>query len=155
MIACGNCGKINDDSERLCRSCGTSLIYGTPVAPPPSADSARRDYPPRVHTPPQRQPQMQPRPVTPLPQRMPYAPPVVAPPFNAPFAPSQYGVPPMGNYRCPRCATTQLPRLESKISDAGIITIIVMAVFCFPLFWIGMLMKQQYTTCPVCDLRLG
>jgi hypothetical protein len=58
-------------------------------------------------------------------------------------------------YRCPRCATTMMPQTTRKISGAGWITFAVLLVFFFPLFWIGLLLKEDVLTCPVCNLRLS
>jgi hypothetical protein len=42
-----------------------------------------------------------------------------------------------------------------KISEAGWIVFAIMLVTCFPLFWIGFLMKQDERFCSVCRARLG
>ncbi|NNF00188.1 MAG: LITAF-like zinc ribbon domain-containing protein [Pyrinomonadaceae bacterium] len=58
-------------------------------------------------------------------------------------------------YRCPRCATQMLPTVQRKISSGGWITFAVLLVFFFPLFWIGLLIKEEVRICPVCNLQIG
>ena len=123
----------------MCRFCGTNLLYGKPVnaphnAPPPVA-------PQRPYAPPPPQPQPQPAPM---------------PPPMAPMAPRPYYAPPMqqqGGYLCPQCGTPHPPQLIRKMSQSGLIVLIVMALFCFPLFWIGLLMKEDSYVCPQCGRK--
>ena len=125
MIACSNCGRLNDDAVRVCRYCGSGLQsanwqpqpqrgYAQPTPPPPYswANSA-----------------------PPAPLSVP-----VPPPYQ----------PPQSGYRCPRCGTTYLPIVETKISQDGWLVFILLLVFCFPLFWLGLLMKQETRVCPMC-----
>ena len=58
-------------------------------------------------------------------------------------------------YRCPRCASQALPNVVRKISTAGWITFAVLMVAFFPLFWIGLLIKEDVRVCPVCNLRIN
>lgn len=60
-----------------------------------------------------------------------------------------------GNYRCPRCGTHYLPVIERKISTAGWIVFAVLLVVFFPLFWVGLLMKEDVSVCPVCRYQLN
>ncbi|MEQ1765187.1 MAG: LITAF-like zinc ribbon domain-containing protein [Pyrinomonadaceae bacterium] len=60
-----------------------------------------------------------------------------------------------GNYRCPNCGTHYLPVIERKISQAGWITFALLLVFTFIFFWIGLLMKEDVSVCPVCRIRLN
>lgn len=60
-----------------------------------------------------------------------------------------------GNYRCPNCGTHYLPVIERRISTAGWITFAILLVVFFPLFWIGLLMKEDVSVCPVCKFRLN
>lgn len=59
------------------------------------------------------------------------------------------------NYRCPNCGTSTLPIVERRISTAGWITFALLLVFTFIFFWIGLLMKENVTICPVCRATLG
>jgi DNA-directed RNA polymerase subunit RPC12/RpoP len=58
-------------------------------------------------------------------------------------------------YRCPRCMSNVMPRTERKISTGGWITFAVLLVTFFPLFWIGLLIKEDVHTCPACNMRIG
>ena len=60
-----------------------------------------------------------------------------------------------GNYRCPNCGTHYLPVIERRISQAGWITFALLLVFTFIFFWIGLLMKEDVSVCPVCRIRLN
>jgi len=59
------------------------------------------------------------------------------------------------NYRCPNFGTTTLPIIERRISTAGWITFALLLVFTFIFFWIGLLMKQDVSVCPVCRATLS
>ena len=73
-------------------------------------------------------------------------------------APQQYqGQQQMGvyGYRCPRCASQLMPQVTRKISSAGWLTFALLLVFFFPLFWIGLLIKEDVRTCPVCNYKVS
>lgn len=125
MIPCRNCGQLNDGAVRICRFCGTGL------APQPHA-TQQQEY-------------------TPPPYGWAESPPpaAVAQPYAAPAAATGAG------YRCPRCSATYLPIVEKKISSEGMLIFILLLFFCFPLCWIGLLMKQESRVCPVCHANLG
>jgi hypothetical protein len=59
------------------------------------------------------------------------------------------------NYRCPRCGTHYLPVIERRISTTGWIVFSLLLVFTFFLFWIGLLLKEDVSVCPVCRFRLN
>ncbi len=124
MITCSNCGRVNDETTRICRYCGTVMgnrREGTDV----------RDYaPPSAHGVGMAQ----------GPQGMEaYSPPGVA----------------TGGYRCPNCASTYPPVVSQQISLAGWIVFASLLIFCLPLFWIGLLMKEEQRICPMCRTRIG
>jgi hypothetical protein len=58
-------------------------------------------------------------------------------------------------FRCPYCRSTARPYVSSQISPAGWVVFVVMILFCFPLFFIGLLMTEEYRTCSDCGMRLG
>ncbi len=41
-----------------------------------------------------------------------------------------------------------------RISVAGWIVFAVLLLFCFPLFWIGLLIKEEYRSCYECGVRI-
>jgi DNA-directed RNA polymerase subunit RPC12/RpoP len=78
------------------------------------------------------------------------------PPPPAPLAPRPYYAPPMpqtGGYQCPQCGCPHPPTRISQMSQSGLIVLIVMIIFCFPLFWIGLLMKEDSYVCPQCGRK--
>lgn len=62
---------------------------------------------------------------------------------------------PMGGVvTCPYCRVTNYPRSAQRISTAGWVVFAVMLTVCFPLFWIGLLMKEEQRNCSNCNMRL-
>jgi hypothetical protein len=57
-------------------------------------------------------------------------------------------------FRCPFCQTTSPPIIGSKISAAGWVTFVVLLLFCLPLFWIGLLIKEPVKSCSHCGIQL-
>ena len=58
-------------------------------------------------------------------------------------------------FRCPHCMSQYLPRLERRISTGGWITFAVLLVFFFPLFWIGLLIKEDVQICQSCNSKVS
>ena len=132
MITCRECNRLNQDTARVCANCGSSLwLTGqtTPLAGDPKTRPA------------QSQPQ-QPPPSA-------FTPPVYSPPVPLPYQP------PAAGFRCPFCQTTLLPVASQQISTAGWVTFAVLLFTCLPLFWIGLLMKEEQRHCRQCGMRLG
>ncbi|HEX8491480.1 MAG TPA: LITAF-like zinc ribbon domain-containing protein [Pyrinomonadaceae bacterium] len=125
---------MNDDAVRVCRYCGSGLSSGW--QPTPQRGYAAPQPPPPYSW-------ANSNPPAPLP--VPVPPPVQAPPMYQP---------PTSGYRCPRCGTNYLPIVESKISQDGWVVFALLLFFCFPLFWIGLLMKQETRICPMCRAML-
>jgi hypothetical protein len=144
MITCNSCGQHNEDYARVCKKCGTSLwLSGRPS----SADLPRN--PPGVRSQPARPPYTPPafgayHP--PAPQPQPFAQP-------APFAPPAHVA--GTGFTCPYCKSKQLPINVEKISQGGWIVFVLMLLFCFPFFWVGLLMKENERYCVSCRMRLG
>jgi len=63
--------------------------------------------------------------------------------------PQQFAPP----FHCPRCMSSLIPRMERRVSTAGWITFAVLLVFFFPLFWIGLLIKEDVQVCPACNSK--
>lgn len=58
-------------------------------------------------------------------------------------------------YRCPRCSSQLMPKIEKRISAAGWVVFAVLLVVFFPLFWVGLLIKEEIKVCPVCSLKIA
>jgi hypothetical protein len=88
-----------------------------------------------------------------------YAPPAQGSPSAAyPSQPVEPYSPPgaaTGGYRCPNCQSTYPPITEKRITTEGWIVFCALLVFCLPLFFIGLLMREEIRVCPVCRLRLA
>jgi DNA-directed RNA polymerase subunit RPC12/RpoP len=69
--------------------------------------------------------------------------------------PPDPGLPPVipGTYRCPRCGSEAPPLKTRRISTAGWVTFGVLMFLCLPLFWIGLLIQEDYFSCPACGAR--
>jgi RNA polymerase subunit RPABC4/transcription elongation factor Spt4 len=157
MIKCQNCGNINTAESKFCRFCGTKFLSAQPApAPsqPPSYDfEAPRPY---VWKTDEFSTQNEARRtvggtsrVGPLGQTSPFG--SDRPQPLAYRQPDQLSQP----YRCPHCMSQFLPRVERRISTAGWITFAVLLVFFFPLFWIGLLIKEDVRICPSCQTQVG
>jgi hypothetical protein len=154
MIPCQNCGKFNEPNVHFCRFCGTKFTLAQPkpeeaydnAAPRPYAwqsDEFRTQYEARRTSPPGEL-----RPATSQ-----FAP--LDPRFRpAPLA--HQPVQQMGQaFVCPHCMSRYPPRIERRISTAGWITFAVLLVFFFPLFWIGLLIKEDVQVCQSCNTKIG
>jgi RNA polymerase subunit RPABC4/transcription elongation factor Spt4 len=151
MAFCVNCGQQIAAGNRICRHCGTDSQTGQRAQVQP-------DYvPPKPYA--WASDSLSGRPAPPQPARPPaqpfqaqhYAPPAPVVQYVQPGAQPVYGY----NYRCPNCGTTAHPRVEEKISQGGWIVFAVLMVVFFPLFWIGLLMKEKYQVCPVCRVQFA
>ncbi|MGI9107244.1 MAG: LITAF-like zinc ribbon domain-containing protein [Pyrinomonadaceae bacterium] len=128
-ITCRNCGQANADVARICRYCGTALLAND------QSSSQRRppDYapPPQVDfggTPLWATDAAPPAPVQPLAQ-----------PQTAP-----------GHFRCPHCNSTAPPVLSKRIGVTGWVVFFALLIFCFPLCFIGLFIKEEYRMCSWC-----
>ncbi len=154
MIQCQNCGQVNTETSNFCRFCGTKFLQSQlsngnnyDFSPPPRPYSWKTDEFQISENKPQKtqpinrvQPLVNPMPPPPRPQSLAY--------------PQQHNNMTYG-YHCPRCASQLLPRYERKISTAGWIVFSVLLVVFFPLFWIGLLIKEDVRVCPVCSFRIS
>lgn len=158
MIQCQNCGQVNNYGSNFCRFCGTRMVFSENQTRCQS-ESSYEINPPRPHVwktdefqideQPARKTEQLNRVQPPMNQAMPrqnrVAPPL-APNYRQPLA---YG------YRCPRCGTQNFPRVVRKISSTGWVVFAVLLAVFFPLFWIGLLIKEDVKICPVCNARIG
>lgn len=144
MIQCQNCGNTNTGESNFCRFCGTRFVQQQPQRPP------GYDYaPPRPYSwqtdefQTKNEARRKAQTMANQPQTGQY------PAVQAYSAPQPYQQP----YHCPNCMSTYLPRMEKRISTAGWIVFAVLLVFFFPLFWIGLLIKEDVLVCQVCNAR--
>jgi RNA polymerase subunit RPABC4/transcription elongation factor Spt4 len=128
MIACSKCGSLNDEATRICRYCGSGLDQRRPA-------TQQREY------------------VPPSPLWADEAPPPQS--TVQPYGINAHAPDAAAGYRCPFCGTTQLPLIEKKISTDGWLVFAALLLFCFPFFWVGLLMKKEHHVCPVCRVDLG
>jgi hypothetical protein len=61
----------------------------------------------------------------------------------------------VGVWTCPFCRYQGAPLARSKISTAGWILFVVSLFVCFPLFFIGLLLKDRYRVCASCGTTVG
>ncbi|MDX6269114.1 MAG: hypothetical protein QOD28_337 [Acidobacteriota bacterium] len=128
-IFCHNCGQPNADIARICRYCGTPLSSHSQSAPRPP------DYAP---PPPQAD-------FTGLPLWATDPPPAPVQPLARPH---MAGAP--TNFRCPHCQSTAPPVVAKRIGTAGWIVFFALLIFCFPLCFIGLFIKEEYRMCSWC-----
>ena len=155
MIQCTNCGQVNNDTSNFCRFCGTKFLQSQ------TSNEASYEYsPPRPYSWKTDEFQVaenkKPRPPQPINQVQPVGNPWAAhqSPRPQPLVHQQQQNMAHG-YLCPRCSSQLFPRFERKISTAGWIVFAVLLVTFFPLFWIGLLIKEDVRVCPVCNLRIS
>ena len=140
MIQCQNCGQANAPESQFCRFCGTKFLVSQQMQQQQNYGyQAPRPYSWKTD---EFQTQAEARKQT----------------ANAAFAAQplanrdhQYMV---GNYRCPNCMSQFLPRIERRISTTGWVVFAVFLVLFFPLFWVGLLIKEDVQICPSCNVRL-
>jgi DNA-directed RNA polymerase subunit RPC12/RpoP len=56
---------------------------------------------------------------------------------------------------CEFCGSTARPYRHTEISTAGWTTFVLLLIFFFPLFWIGLLMTETQVKCTDCGARLA
>ncbi len=170
MIVCVNCGQINETAASRCLRCGASSfeypsylgsVGSAPSAPVPGS-SPPPAPPPKPVSPPHRPPPPSPyrtpygtsQPFTPPPAPMPTVPPSGSPtvPYIPPL-PIQPVV--VGGFVCPYCRTNLPPRLTSRVSPAGWVIFALLLLLCWPLFWVGFLIREEGLRCRNCGRQLA
>jgi RNA polymerase subunit RPABC4/transcription elongation factor Spt4 len=165
MIQCQNCGQTNNYGSNFCRFCGTRMIIPQNAQPLEDENTSQprpymwktdeyqvKDNSARNSQNIQQVQRIQPpvaqRPPAPYQQQNSQQYPQVSQPtaYQRP-AHLAYG------YQCPRCGTAQMPFMTKKISTVGWVVFAALLVFIFPLFWIGLLIKEDVRICPVCKLK--
>lgn len=152
MMQCTQCGRENADRTQFCRFCGTRLeaFDGFP-------QQHASDYqfaPPRPYAWKTDEYQTQSeRRVRNVPETGPLYSSGTQYPLAQPFYGGNRYI--AANYICPNCGTTALPITERRISSAGWMTFALLLVFTVVFFWIGLLMKENVSVCPVCRATLS
>lgn len=127
-INCQNCGQPSADVARICRYCGCAL----------RTDSTQQ---PAGYTPPR--------------QAGSYTPAHdwAASGNLASYAPPQ----PLQaeNFRCPYCQATAPPVVAKRISTSGWVVFFALLVFCLPLCFVGLFIKEEYRMCSWCRASLS
>ena len=159
MNTCQNCGQVNTAESQFCRFCGTKFLQQYPQ-PQHLEQAPTFEYQqPRPYSwkTDEYQTKSEPRKTSradePLTQQN------IQFPAHAAFqagALANRGVQFMDpNYRCPHCMSQFLPKTDRRISTAGWIVFAVLLVTFFPLFWVGLLIKEDVNVCPSCSTRVG
>ena len=154
MIQCTQCGQGNAEQTQFCRFCGTRLS-GQGVYSQPDRQPDYQQVPPRPYAWKTDEYQTQSdRRIRNVHGTQPLSP---AGFQNSTAQPLMYAGPQFvaGSYRCPNCGTTALPIVERRISTAGWITFALLLVFTLVFFWIGLLIKENVSVCPVCRTTLS
>jgi hypothetical protein len=151
MNPCQNCGRLNNPETNFCRFCGTKFNFRAPVPPNPFDHAAPRPYAWKTD-----EFQAGSAPAQNVTVPIDRVEPLTRP-FNAAPAPLVYRQPQYAasGFQCPRCLSHYLPRMERRISTAGWITFAVLLVFFFPLFWIGLLIKEDVRVCQTCKAKVA
>jgi hypothetical protein len=86
-----------------------------------------------------------------------YAAPSTAPPpsVGGAFGPAPSAEPGTWAFRCPRCGSPEPAVRQSKVSTAGWIVFALLLVLCFPLCFLGLLIREESLTCATCGAPLG
>lgn len=133
MAFCTSCGAENG-TGRFCVKCGTPL--------PLAAETWRASS------------ELNSRPAKTDDRPAQYTPPI----YGAYQPPAPLMASPGGQFvgfKCPFCQTHSTPIQKQRISTAGWVLFVVLLLACFPLCWIGLLVKEDYRTCSFCGLSLG
>jgi len=152
MTLCRGCGQSNADGTQFCRYCGIKLGEIPQQKPERPQNESRRPYSWQTD---EFQTQNETRPI-PLINQLPQT---LQP--NTPYlqnqnqSPAYYGPGAMSNYRCPYCSSTNLPRIERRMSTSGWIVFAVLLIAFFPLFWIGFMIKEDVRICPTCGFKFS
>ena len=155
MIQCQNCGQSNTDTSQFCRFCGTKFLVRQPFVEDNYGYEAPKPYAWKTD---EYQTQSEPRPPQIAAHTHPFGSPNVVANQNFGGQPLAYGGQQYmtGNYRCPNCGTQYLPVIERRISTAGWIVFSTLLVFTMGfLCWIGLLIKENVSICPVCRTKVG
>ena len=128
-VLCDQCGSSNEAIATLCANCG-ALLPGRQAI---SRVDRIIDVPP---------------PRAPAPSRPP-APPRWTHP--APITPVIL-VPQAVAFSCPYCNSPYPPLTLQRITTGGWVVFVILLLFCLPLCWLGLLIKEDYRVCSSCRM---
>jgi hypothetical protein len=74
--------------------------------------------------------------------------------YQAGYGMVPVGPGPMAPFHCRSCGYAGHAMIVQKISTAGWIVFALLLLFCLPLFWIGLLMKENRSQCPNCRVMV-
>lgn len=155
MIQCQNCGQTNNYGSNFCRFCGTRMVIPQNAQPLAAEEPSAQPRPYMWKTDEFQVKEHPARRTQEIRQAQPLGQPtMINPQMSQPPVYQRPGHLAQG-YHCPRCGTQQLPQISKKISAAGWVVFAVLLVFFFPLFWIGLLIKEEIRVCPVCNVRIS
>lgn len=168
MIQCQNCGQVNAGASNFCRFCGTRF-QNNQISNDSRFDQQQQQQPPprpyswktdefQVAEAPPRQKSRQINQVQPLANPQQQHPAFNPPPRPQPLMYQKPAPPPQQhlayNTFCPRCAS-QFIKYERKVSTAGWIVFAALMITFFPLFWIGLLIKEDVRVCQTCNYKIS
>ena len=58
-------------------------------------------------------------------------------------------------FRCPFCKSDERPEVRSQISTGGWVVFAALLLVCPPLFFVGLLMKEEYRVCADCGSQVS
>ncbi len=158
MIQCQQCGQVNSTESNFCRGCGLRFTMPQQTQQQPQQQNPTNyEYaPPRPYS--WKTDEFQTnaearKPITGNSQTL----------GNQAQFPAQintqlaYQQPqPMAHgYRCPNCGCNYLPITERRVSTAGWITFALLLVFTWIFFWIGLLIREDVSVCPMCKRKVN
>jgi hypothetical protein len=139
-IRCPQCNLVNSVVDSYCKRCSYPLSSSAQAAAMEQQTQLPNPSPPQWQQPyPNPNQQPYPNPMQPPMQQMPMQ---QMPPMQQPA------------FRCMNCGGSSLI-VDRKVSTAGWVVFATMILFCFPLFWIGLLMKEDYRRCGTCGISFG
>ena len=76
---------------------------------------------------------------------------------NSPFQPGAQLQPSyqQPQFCCPYCRSSAPPTLREEVSQNGWIVMIALLLLCFPLFWVGFLIREPRRYCSSCGVKWG
>ena len=160
MMHCQNCGQNSTETSNFCRFCGTKFTvfkYSNINGYNPVNISNGNNY---EYAPPQpyswktdefQVNEIKPTKTAQINRVQPLADFKTQQDLN--IQPFQQPQPMTYSHQCPQCRSQLYPRTTRQISTGGWIVFAVLLVTFFPLFWIGLLIKDDVRVCPICNYK--